>query len=328
MIFTNNQRLKKLYILKILMEKTDENHKMSTKEIISALQTYGIPSERKSIYTDIEDLQAFGIDIICEKKRSNYYYIGSRKFEMAELKLLVDSVQSSRFITHRKSKELIKKIQSLTSIYQGNILQRQINVHNRVKAMNEKIYYSIDVIHRALQSNKIIEFKYYSYDVEKNFIPRGNGELYRVIPYSLNWANEEYYLIGYYERYDKISNFRVDRMKEVNLTNERPIDMNRHRNFDVANYSNKTFGMFGGELESVEIEFHNSMINRVIDKFGEDIIIHSKTDTHFRIAVDVAITNTFFSWLFIFGSKARVTKPESVKNEIKKYLEEIIEVYN
>lgn len=327
MRFTNNGRLKKLYLLKILLENTDENHKMSTQQIISTLKYYGLSVERKTIYTDIEDLQNFGVDIICEKKRSNYYYIGSREFELAELKLLVDAVQSSKFITHKKSNQLIKKIQELTSKHKAKELQRHVNVHNRVKSMNEKIYYSIDTIHQALQLNRMIEFKYYSYDVDKNFKPRRKGETYKVIPYSLSWANEKYYLIGYYERYGEISNFRVDRMKDVKVSKSRKKIIEKYKNFDVAEYSNKVFGMFGGDIETVEIEFENSMINIVIDKFGEDVTIHHKTDTHFRITVDVAITNTFFSWLFVFGSKAKVIYPEDVKLRVEDYLKDIIDIY-
>lgn len=328
MSFSTNQRLKKLYILKILMENTDEENKMSIKDITKSLEAYGISAERKSIYTDIEDLQDFGIDIICEKGRSNYYYVGNRQFELAELKLLVDSVQASRFITHKKSEELIKKLQKLTSIHAGKLLNRQVNVYNRVKAMNEKIYYSIDVIHNAIRQNKMVEFKYFSYDVDKNFVPRRDGEVYRVTPYSLNWANERYYLVGYYERYDEVSSFRVDRMDEARVSDRDFIAIERYKDFDVVEYENKLFGMFGGELETVEIEFENSMINIVIDKFGTDILVHHKTDTHFRITVDLAITNMLFSWLFVFGNKARVVRPEKVKNQIKDYLREIIDVYN
>lgn len=327
MSYTNNQRLKKLYVLKVLLRNTDENHKMSTQEIISALKTYGIQAERKSIYTDIQDLQDFGIDINCEKRRSNYYYICNREFELAELKLLVDSVQSSKFITHKKSKELIDKIKKLTSVYKAKSLQRQVNVHNRVKSMNEKIYYSIDVIHEALQLNKIIEFKYYSYDVDKKFVPRRDGETYNVIPYSLNWANERYYLVGYYDRYDEISSFRVDRMKDVKISKGNSVSLKRYEKFDIVEYSNKVFGMFGGVVETVYIEFENSMINIVIDKFGEDVFIYKKNDTHFRVTVEVAITNTFFSWLFICGNKAKIIAPEYVKENVKDYLEQIIKIY-
>lgn len=327
MSFSTNQRLKKLYILKILMENTDEENKMSIKDLILALESYGISAERKSIYTDIEDLQDFGIDIICEKGRSNYYYIGNRQFELAELKLLVDSVQASRFITHKKSNELIGKLQKLTSIHNAKFLKRQVNVYNRIKSMNEKIYYSIDVIHNAMRLNKMVEFKYYSYDVDKNFVPRRDGEIYRVIPYSLNWANEKYYLVGYYERYDEVSSFRVDRMGEARVSEEDAIVMEKYKDFDIVEYENKVFGMFGGDLETVEIEFENSMINIVIDKFGKDILIHNKTDTHFRITVDLAITNMFFSWLFIFGGKAKIIGPDKVKNQVKEYLEEIMDVY-
>ena len=309
------------------MEQTDENHRLSTNEIISALHHYNIEAERKSIYSDIECLQDFGIDIICEKARSNQYYIGSRDFQLPELKLLVDSVQASKFITHKKSRELIKKLEKLASKHEGGALQRQVTVHKRIKSMNESIYYSVDVIHEAIKNNKKIEFKYYSYDVDKKFKPRRNGAIYSVVPFALSWADEHYYLIGYYDRYDDISNFRVDRMNQVSISEEAATILPAYENFDVIDYTNKIFGMFGGSLERVKIRFNHDMINLVIDKFGKGIAIYDKDDCRFYVSLDLAITNTFFSWMVIFGDKAEIISPEFVRNEYKAYLMNICSQY-
>ena len=323
----NNQKLKILYILKILMEQTDENHPLSTNDLIAALKHYDIDAERKSIYTDIECLQDFGVDIICEKARSNQYYVGSRDFELPELKLLVDSVQASKFITHKKSRELNKKLEKLASKHEGGALQRHVTVHKRIKSMNESIYYSVDVIHEAIKNNKKIEFKYYSYDVDKNFEPRRNGAIYSVVPFALSWADEHYYLIGYYDRYDDVSNFRVDRMNQVSISEEEAAILPAYENFDIIDYTNKIFGMFGGSLERVKIRFNHEMINLVIDKFGKEISIYEKDECRFCVSLDLAITNTFFSWMVIFGDKAEIISPEFVRDEYKSYLMNICSKY-
>ena len=323
----SNQKLKTLYLLKILMEQTDEQHPLSTQELIAALKQYGIDAERKSIYSDIECLQEFGTDIICIRERSNYYYIGSRNFELAELKLLVDAVQSSNFITHKKSRQLIKKLEKLVSRHEAKALQRQVTLHRRVKSMNESIYYSVDTIHEAIKNKKKIEFKYYSYDVDKKFKPRRNGELYKVIPFALSWADENYYLIGYYDRYKSVSNFRVDRMDQVVISKEDAQLLPEYEDFDVIEYTQKIFGMFGGDLERVKIKFKHEMINLVIDKFGKDIMIFDKDEMHFCVSLDLAITNTFFSWLVIFGNKAEIISPESVRERYKNYIHDICKLY-
>ena len=247
---------------------------------------------------------------------------------MAELKLLVDVIQSSKFITKRKSHDLIKKLQGLTSIHRARELQRNIMVHNRVKSINEQIYYNIDLIHKGIQENKYLEFKYYSYDENKRFKARRNGEIYKVIPYSLNWADEKYYLIGYHQRYNDLSNFRVDRMKELSLSSEKFNKDNLHKEFNVVEYANKTFEMFVGDLEKVEIEFKNTMINIVIDKFGDDIIIRRHREGYFNVLVDIQISNTFYSWMFIFGEDAKIVSPAGVREDFKKYLDRVRKIYD
>lgn len=295
------------------MEKTDEDHQMTVNDLIDELDRIGISAERKSIYSDVELLKNFGADIVCDKTRTNNYYIASRDFELPELKLLVDAVQSSKFITHKKSNELIKKIEKLTSLHEAKELHRHVIVNDRVKTMNESIYYNVDAIHHAIQHNRMVQFKYFDYTVDKRLKFRRNGEVYCVSPYALTWADENYYLIAYHDRYKDISHFRVDRMSEINVSDEaRPI-IEEFEDFNVVDYSKRVFSMFSGESEKVELEFDNSLINVVIDKFGKNIKVFEKTEATFRISVEVAATSTFFGWLFMFAGKVKIIGPDQVK---------------
>ncbi|WFD10880.1 helix-turn-helix transcriptional regulator [Tepidibacter hydrothermalis] len=319
----SNLKLKPLYIMKILLEKTDEKHFLTVNDIISELKKHDIPSERKSIYSDIELLKSFGIDIICEKGRANKYYIGSREFELPELKLLVDAVQSSKFITAKKSTELIKKIEKLASIYEAKELHRQVFVSDRVKTVNEAIYYNVDAIHKAIQENKKVAFKYFEYDTDKKIKFRRNGEKYIVSPYALTWENGNYYLISYYERYENISNFRVDRMNKIEIIDEDRFMIEDGNKFDVADYSNKIFNMFSGDIESVELQFDNSLINVVIDRFGKEVFINKKDENSFSIKVEVAESSTFYGWLFMFGNRVRILSPQWLVDTFKEKIEEV-----
>jgi predicted DNA-binding transcriptional regulator YafY len=246
---SSNQKLKTLYLLKILMEKTDENHTITVPEMISGLEMYGISAERKSIYDDIEALKNYGIDIICKKTRTYDYYVGSRTFELAELKLLADAVASSKFITEKKSDELIKKIGLMTSSYEAGQLRRNIYVSGRAKAMNEKIYYNVDTIHQAISMNRQISFRYFEYDIEKNKRYRNSGEKYAASPYALTWDDENYYMISRYEKHEGATHFRVDKMEDIEVLD---IPSNNDGTINVAEYAKKVFGMFSGEELSVD----------------------------------------------------------------------------
>ena len=314
--------------MKILLEKTDENHPLTVNEIISELSYYDIPAERKSIYSDIDLLMSFGLDIICEKGRANKYFIGTRDFELPELKLLVDAVQSSKFITHKKSEELIKKIEKLTSIYEAKELHRHVVVADRVKTMNESIYYNVDEIHKAIQQNKQIRFKYFDYNLDKQIEYRRDGEWYYASPYALTWSDDNYYMIAYYEKYNGISNFRVDRMATIEMVDDERIVCVDTIDFNVADYSKRIFRMFSGETEMVKLQFDNSLINVVIDRFGKDIVINKQHDDHFTITVDVVATNTFLGWLFMFGDKVKILSPEILKDKMIKALKELDVMYN
>lgn len=323
----SNQKLKLLYIMKILMDKTDEENTLTINDLILELDLYGISAERKSVYDDIETLRHYGLDIESRKSKTTNYYIASRAFEVAELKLLVDAVQCSKFITHKKSNELIKKIASLTSYKQSQSLRRQVYVTNRTKAINESIYYNVDRLHAAISEGKKVAFKYFDYDIKKEKVYRKNGEKYVVSPYALSWDDENYYLIAFSTKYNGFTHYRVDRMAEIDLSDDTRDQIPDAGTFDLAQYTKKVFNMFGGEEVRVQIQFDNSLVNAVIDRFGNDIAIGMADESHFFVVVKVAISSTFFAWLSQFGNKAKIISPQLVVDQYRGILDEIQKVY-
>ena len=249
---SSNQKLKLLYLLRYLMQHSDENHPVSTPMIIAELTSNGISAERKSIYDDIEALRSFGIDIVQLKGKSGGYYIGERDFELPELKLLVDSVQSSKFITQDKTYKLIKKIESLASEYDGQLLQRQVFVTNRVKSMNESIYYAVDVISDAITQNKKIRFQYFEYTVTKERRLRHGGDYYDVSPFALIWDDENYYMLAWDSAVEKMKHFRVDKMQKVALADGDREGLAEFEKVDMSAYTKSVFGMFGGKEQKVK----------------------------------------------------------------------------
>ncbi len=304
-----NQKLKTLYLLKILSENTDEENGMTVKDIIAELDKYGIPAERKSIYSDIEALQFFGVDIVTKRTRTTEYFIAHRFFEMPELKLLVDAVQCSKFITHKKSGELIRKISSFTSKHQSKLLQRQVYVADRVKTMNESIYYNVDRLYLAIAQNKQISFRYFQYTVDKKKKFRKDGERYITSPYALSWDNENYYLITFSEKYQDFTHYRVDKMNDIKITKLPRIKLPDNKEFNVADYSKKVFNMFGGGEETVILQFDNSLVNVVIDRFGKDVFLKKVDEDSFVMRSKVVVSPTFFSWVFQFGDKVKILYP-------------------
>ncbi|MBE7015281.1 MAG: WYL domain-containing protein [Ruminococcaceae bacterium] len=321
----SHQKLKMMYLAKILMEKTDEDHTITVPEMIAELSKLGISAERKSIYDDLEYLQLFGLDICSNKTRTTNYYIASRDFELPELKLLVDSVQASKFITRKKSMELISKIEKLTSHENAKKLQRQVFITNRVKTLNEQIYYNVDKIHDAIAANKQITFKYFNLDVNKKKVYRKDGGLYTESPVSLTWDDENYYLITYKAKYDSYTHYRVDKMEMIELTESDRILP--QKSFDLSEYAKTTFQMFGGEETSVEIQFDNKLVGVVYDRFGTDIPIIRKDDEHFVCRVNVAASTQFLSWVISFGNRVKIISPENVRADMAKLLSDISQMY-
>ena len=323
-----NQKLKVIYLMKILLEKTDEEHSITMNEIIDSLESYGVSAERKSLYSDIESLRQYGMDIIGNQMGRTYYYcVGNREFELAELKLLVDSVQAAKFITARKSNELIKKIESLASKYEASWLHRQVYVAERVKTMNESIYYNVDMIHAAIGANSQITFQYYQWNVEKKMELRRNGALYEISPWALSWSNENYYLIGFDAGEDKIKHFRVDKMLHIETTGVKREGEECFRRFDMAVYTRKMFGMFGGEEETVKLECENSFAGVMIDRFGKDVILMKKDEGHFAVHVKVAVSRQFLSWVIGLGEGAKITGPEKVIGQMREEAARLMRQY-
>ena len=323
----SNQKLKTLYLMKILLEKTDEENTMTVNEMIAELEKYGITAERKSIYDDLEALRQYGIDITSRKTRTTDYFVGNRIFELPELKLLVDAVQCSKFITHRKSNELIKKIENLASKHQAMLLQRQVYVANRVKTVNESIYYNVDKLHTAIAENKQVSFRYFEYTVNKEKKFRKDGEKYRVSPYALSWDDENYYLITFSEKYGDFTHYRVDKMTDIEITDQVRTKLPDDEHFNVADYSKKVFNMFGGEEETVKLQFDISLVNVVIDRFGKDIPIEKAEENNFVVRIKVAVSSAFFAWVFQFGDKVKVLSPESVVERYTENLKQIVSQY-
>ena len=315
-----NQKLKLYYLNQIMTRKTDDEHRLTMPEILSHLERYGITADRKSIYDDFEALRDLGIDIIMDKEgRSYYYYMGDRAFEMAELKLLVDAVQSSKFITAKKSDELIDKITGLVSEYQAKELRRQVEVQGRIKTMNESIYYIVDELHSAILENKKITFEYLTWNLKKEMVPRREG-LYDESPWALTWDDENYYLVGYDTQEKKIKHFRVDKIRKLTITDKVREGRDVFEAIDMASYINMNFGMFGKAAGvPVHLRFKNDMVGIVIDRFGKDIPIKpSEEEGWSDTRVTVMISGQFFGWVFAMGGLVKITGPEDILEMFRK----------
>ncbi|MDO4633909.1 MAG: WYL domain-containing protein [Eubacteriales bacterium] len=324
-----DQKLRTLYIMNILMERTDEEHILNAADIMQILKSeYDIESDRKTIYGAVDTLKLYGLDIIQVKGKASGYYIGSRSFELPELKLLVDSVQSSKFITSKKSAELIKKLEKLTSKYEAEQLQRQVFIYNRIKTDNETIYYNVDMIHDAIYRNRQITFQYAEWNAKKELSLKHGGALYQVSPWALSWDDENYYLIAYDEKADMIKHYRVDKIRHLTLIDQERIGKEHFNSFDLAVFAKKTFGMYGGKDERVMLLCHNSLAGVVIDRFGQNVWMFPYDKEHFKASVDVTVSRQFFGWLTGIGEKMQIMEPESVKEEYLAYLRNVLKEYD
>lgn len=311
----NNQKLKLIYIRDMLLKNTDENHYMSMNDIIDNLAKNDIKAERKSIYNDINTLKDMGMDIECNRRKG--YAVVSRELEFVEIKMLVDAIQSSRFITIKKSMNLIKKLESFTSKYKASNLQRQVFVLNKVKNMNESIYYTLDFIYDAIAANQKIKFKYFKWNINKEQELKKDGKFYIVSPGFLCWDNTNYYLIAYDDADKKIKHFRIDKMLHTNITEEKREGKALFDKLDIAAYTDTHFSMFGGDVERVTLKCKNELSNVVIDRFGQDISILKSDNKSFTVNVTVALSNQFLGWIFGLGGGVEIIGPEVVKKRMK-----------
>ena len=322
-----NQKLKLLYLTKIFREQTDEEHMLTIAEIIEKLSAYDVSADRKTLYTDFEELRHFGLDIISQQiGRQHYYYLGAREFELPELKLLVDSVQSAKFITAQKSQKLIKKLEGLVSKYEATQLQRQVYITGRVKTMNESIYYNVDKLHAALSADAQIQFQYYQWNVKKEMELRRGGKLYQVSPWGLMWDDEYYYLVAYDAETDKIKHYRVDKMLRIQITDQKRAGKERYLSFNLPDYTKRIFGMFSGEETKVTLEADNSMAGVLIDRFGKDIMLIPQDGGRFRATVDVAISDQFLGWIVALGT-VKIVGPEAVVKKMQAKVSNLIADY-
>jgi len=324
----SNQKFKFTYLMKIMAEKTDDEHSLTMPQILEELEKYEVSAERKSIYEDFKDMSKLGIDVIKEQRgRETFYHIAGREFELAEVKLLIDAVQSAKFITQKKSKSLISKVKNFVSEHQAKQLQRQIVINDRVKTMNESVYYNVDDIHTAINQNRKIKFKYYKWDIDKKLVERHGGSYFFVSPWALLWDDENYYMIAFDDWDNKIKHYRVDKMMYIEVGNDERAGKEEFKNFDMAKYSKATFGMYHGEKTKVCIKFANHMCGVFIDRFGKDTLFRKIDENHSELIADINVSPQFFGWIFSLGNDVEIVSPKEVVNELREYTKKFIMKY-
>lgn len=318
-----NQKFKLYCLAQIMLEQTDEEHYISMPEIIEALAAYDITADRKSLYQDLRDLEKLGIEVEGEATGNRYHYhVISRFFELPELKLLVDAIQSSKFITERKSNALIKKLERMVSKYEAQKLQRQVYVSGRIKTMNESIYYTVDAIHNAISENRKIKFQYYQWNIKKEMELRHNGAWYHISPWGLSWDDENYYLVGFDSEAGLIKHYRVDKMLHISMSEEKREGSEYFTKLDMAEYAKKSFGMYGGEEQT-----DNSLAGVVIDRFGKDVMMIPTDGNRFTVSVNVRVSRQFMGWVFSLGEKVKIIGPDLVIQQMREEVARLVRQY-
>lgn len=320
------QKLKILFLERILETQTDEKHPMTVAEMITELGKLGIQAERKSIYDDLETLRCAGMDIVTVKGRGSGYYVGARRFELAELKLLADIVQSSQFLTQRKTDGLVRKIESLSSVHEARNLRRQVYVRGRIKAMNESVYYNVDELSHAIEADRVIHFQYLTYSLNREQRLRRDGQIYEVSPYALIWDRDRYYLLGWEQSSGLFKHFRVDKIVNIVVLNRERSGKTEFEQLNLSDYSHSFFGMYSGDRRLVWIRFANSLVGPVIDRFGRDIPLLVEDEEHFSVGVEV-VSPQFYAWLFAYGEDAEILEPSDVREEMKRRLRATADKY-
>ncbi len=323
-----NNKFKLYRLAQIMMEKTDEDHYITMPEIMAALAEYEITADRKTIYADLKDLEQLGIEVEGEPVGNRYHYhVISRSFELPELKLLVDAIQSSKFITESKSKNLIKKLEQFVSKYEAAKLHRQVFVSGRIKTMNESIYYTVDAIHNAISENKKIKFQYFNWNVKKEMELRHGGAYYHISPWGLSWDDENYYMVGFDSDAQIIKHYRVDKMLHIQMVNESREGKEHFKKLDMADYAKKSFGMFGGKEQTVKLLVRNNMAGVIIDRFGKDVMMVPVDEDHFTVNVDVHVSGPFLGWIFSLGEGVKIVGPDEVVTQMQMEIERLQKQY-
>lgn len=324
-----HQKFKLYRLAQIMLEKTDEEHYITMPEIMEELAAYEITADRKSIYADLRDLEELGIEVEGEPTGNRYHYhVINRPFELPELKLLVDAIQSSKFITERKTNALIRKLEKLVSQYDASKLQRQVYVSGRIKTMNESIYYTVDAIHNAISENRKIRFQYFQWNVKKEMELRHGGAWYHISPWGLSWDDENYYLVGYDGAAEQIKHYRVDKMLKIQMSEEEREGKEWFRKLDMADYAKKSFGMFGGKEQEVTLLADNSLAGVIIDRFGKDVMLIPKDEKQFTVHVKVHVSRQFLGWVFSLGEQVKITGPEEVVEEMRQEVKRLMRQYH
>jgi len=323
-----NQKFKLYRLAQIMLEQTDDEHYITMPEIKEALARYDITADRKSIYADLRDLEVLGIEVEGEPVGKGYHYhVVSRPFELPELKLLVDAIQSSKFITEKKTNALIRKLEKQVSRYEAMKLQRQVFVSGRIKTMNESIYYTVDAIHNAISENKKIRFQYYQWNVKKEMELRRDGAWYHISPWGLSWDDENYYLVGYDSDAGEIRHYRVDKMLHIRMSDEPREGKEHFRKLDMADYAKKSFGMFGGKEQKVKLLVDNSLAGVIIDRFGKEVMMIPADPEHFTVNVTVMVSSVFLGWVFSLGERVKILGPEEVVGKMREEGERLVRQY-
>ncbi len=323
-----NQKFKLYRLAQIMLEQTDDEHYITMSEIKEALARYEITADRKSIYADLRDLEVLGIEVEGEPVGKGYHYhVVSRPFELPELKLLVDAIQSSKFITEKKTNALIRKLEKQVSRYEAMKLQRQVFVSGRIKTMNESIYYTVDAIHNAISENKKIRFQYYQWNVKKEMELRRDGAWYHISPWGLSWDDENYYLVGYDSDAGEIRHYRVDKMLHIRMSDEPREGKEHFRKLDMADYAKKSFGMFGGKEQKVKLLVDNSLAGVIIDRFGKEVMMIPADPEHFTVNVTVMVSSVFLGWVFSLGERVKILGPEEVAEKMREEGERLVRQY-
>ena len=322
---SDNQKPKILYIMDYLQRNSREDHLIPASEITAMLERdYNISCDRKTVYSDVAALQEYGMDIISVPGKNGGYYVASRNFELPELKLLIDAVQSSKYLTEKKSRELIEKLCKQCNEHDASLMRRNVLVSGRVKSMNETIYYNVDAIQEAIAQNKQISFRYFDWDFGGK--RKYRDKEYLASPYGLCQDNENCYLLAFSERHG-ITSYRVDRMSDITITSQKRIPCQELTGKALNEHANRLFQMYSGELVTVKIRFHKSLINVVVDRFGKDVMLIPDGEEHVNFTVNIAVSPMFLSWIIGFGAKAKILYPESVVEQCKQLCQETLNQY-
>ena len=322
---SDNQKLKIFYILDYLEKNSHQDHPVRAAELLNMLERqHNIICDRKTVYSDIAALQDYGVDIVSIPGKNGGYYIASRNFELPELKLLINAVQSSKYLTEKKSRELIEKLCTECSVYDAQLMRRDVLVSGRVKSMNETIYYNVDTIQEAIGENRQITFRYFDWGIDGK--RRYRTKSYQASPYGLCQDNENCYLLALSPRYG-VTSYRVDRMSDIKLAEETRVPCTELTGKNLTSHANRLFQMFAGDTTTVKMRFHRELTNVVMDRFGRDTMLIPDGEDHFVFTVNVAVSPMFLSWVIGFGTKAKILHPQSVIEECQELCRQAMEQY-